>query len=137
MARLSCLVGRGSRKARNSVLDLPIGELPEIRIIVSDRAEKLVILKADHVVSLLPHGDERIGRRDRGGEHELARLADARGAKRRPGRGAGRDAVVDDNGDTPRHIDGRTIAEIELAAALDFRKFPVSNGFESSLLDAG
>src|SRR6266446_7680594 len=129
----SRLIRRADRKAGNSVLDLPIGELPEIRIIVADRAEELVILKADHVVGLFPHGDERIGRRDRRGEHQLARLADARGAKRRPGRGAGGDAVVDDDGDTPSHIDGRPIAEIELAAALDFGKFPVANGLEFSI----
>src|SRR5262249_14440480 len=70
----SCLIRRASWKARNSVLDLAIGELPEIRIIEADRAEKLVILEADHVVSLLPHGDERIGRRDGYGEHQPARL---------------------------------------------------------------
>src|SRR5437870_3004479 len=85
----SRLVRRASRKARNNVFDLSIGELPEIGIIEADRAEKLVILEADHVVSLLPHGEERIGRRDRHGEHQSARLTDAGGAKRRAGGGPG------------------------------------------------
>src|SRR5713101_8785204 len=58
----SCLARRASRKARDNVFDLLIGELPEIGIVEADRAEKLVILEADHVVGLLAEGGQRIGR---------------------------------------------------------------------------
>src|SRR5262249_48164297 len=117
---LPCLIRRASRKTCNSVLDLSIGELPEIAVVEADRSEKLVILKADHIVGFIAEGDQRIGRRDGYGEHQLARSAGAGGAKRGPGRGASGDTVVYHDGDTPLDIGGSTISEIEPAAALDF-----------------
>jgi len=130
------MIGRANRKACESVFDLLIGELPEIGIEESDGAEKLVVFKAYHVVSLLAQGDERIGRRDRYRKHELARPTHAGSAEGCPGGGAGGDAVVYDDGDTPCHIDGGTIAEIEPAAALDFGELVIANGCEFSFVDA-
>ena len=65
---------------------------------------------------------ERVGRRDRHGEHKLLWPARANGAQGRARRRAGGDAVVDDDGDTSLRLGPRAVAEIEPAATLDLLK---------------
>ena len=88
------------------------------------------------MVGFFAHGSEGIGRSNRHGENEPARIAHAGGAERRTGSRAGSNPVIDDDGDAARDIDAGAVAKIALAPALDFGKLAVANRPEFGFIDA-
>jgi hypothetical protein len=107
-----------------------------IRPRAANRAEKLVLLEADGVVSLGSKLSDSVRRGHGHRQHELCGLA-AACAQRRTNRRASCDAVIDDDGGASRNIDALTIAEIARATPLDFGKLAVAHGLELGLAHVG
>jgi hypothetical protein len=102
--------------------DLLVGDLSEVLVKPSDRAEPPVSFEADDVISLLPHLNERLGRSNWDGEHQLLRIAHAGRAHCRA-RGRPRsNTVINDNGNPAVDVDPGTVTQIAPTPALDLGK---------------
>src|ERR1700730_7743779 len=82
------------RKTYQDLDHLPVGGLAEIGIKQSDRAEIVMQLETNHVISNLAHTGERVRGGARTPQNALAWSARPRGAQRGKRGCAGRDAVV-------------------------------------------
>ena len=79
---------------------LSIGRLPEILVKIADRAEVLMYFEAEDFIGFFPHRLDRFRGANRHREDEHPWLAQPDGPQGGAGRGAGRDAIVDDDRDT-------------------------------------
>src|SRR5205823_6673728 len=105
-------VSMTSRKTRERINDLLVGNLMEVGIIETDRAKALIILQADDLISLLAHLRERFGRSDGHRQDELRRIAHSDCPQRRARGRTGRNAIVDDDRDTMSNVGPFAVAQI-------------------------
>src|SRR5271166_5257357 len=125
------------RKALEHLYHLLVRDLSEVPIKQSNCPKERVILKTHDVVGLLAHCGNAIGWPDGHGEHEPFWISHACCAQGGPHRRSGSDAVIDYNRRTTGDIDSFAPAQILPPPPFDLGEFPIADGLELRLANAG
>jgi hypothetical protein len=99
----------------------------------ANRDEEFRLFEADDVVGNVPQFAELLRRSNRNRQHESLWLAQPGSLKRGARRGAGSDAIVDDDHSPALHFGPRAIGKIPLAPAFDLGEFTIAYDFEIML----
>lgn len=96
--------------------DLFVTHLRKITEVLADGIEHRGRLQTDDAIGFASHEPERLGGRDSRRRHERHRMPRPHGAQRRDHRRAGRDAVVEHDGDASGGLDRRARGAVTLAS---------------------